>query len=269
MKCKECRHELEEGKVQCRKCGCWNVKVAVPLNKYVVRLTDAKLGIVERIVTGLVDLVFGGGIVDTSVTLLGGEPGAGKTTLCLQLASIFTTKFKADNRIVLYIANEQDGSEIRSTAERLDLPNADNIFIVNAMGGVDFDIGELLLQYKPCLVILDSLTKWAGDDPGLAVFIAQRLKEYAVKLKCPMIAISQVTKDDDYAGLNKLKHEVDLLAMFDILEGELDAEGKAIPKNESPRRLMSTKNRNGPAPEEQFFQMTELGLVAIELQPLE
>ena len=269
MKCKECHHTLDEGKSQCRKCGTWNVKVVVSLNQYVVRLTDAKLGVVERIKTGLVDLVFGGGIVETSVTLLGGEPGAGKTTLCLQLASIFTTKFKKNNGCVLYIANEQDGSEIRATAERLDLPNADNIFIVNAMGGVDFDIADLLMQYKPVLVILDSLTKWAGDDPGLAVFIAQRLKQYAVKLKCPMIAISQVTKDDDYAGLNKLKHEVDLLAMFDILEGELDEQGQPIPKNESPRRLMSTKNRNGPAPEEQFFQMTKLGLVPFEVQPLE
>jgi DNA repair protein RadA/Sms len=269
VKCKECHHELDPGKVQCRRCGTWNIKVAVPLSKYVIRLTDAKLGVVERIETGLVDLVFGGGIVVTSVTLLGGEPGAGKTTLCLQLASIFTTKFKPHNGIVLYIANEQDGSEIRSTAERLILPNADNIYIVNAMGGVDFDIADLLLQYKPCLVILDSLTKWSGDDPALAVFIAQRLKEYAVKLKCPMIAISQVTKDDDYAGLNKLKHEVDLLAMFDILEGELDERGQPIPKNLSPRRLMSTKNRNGPAPEEQFFQMTELGLVPFEVQPLE
>ncbi len=159
--------------------------------------------------------MFGGGIATTSVTLLGGEPGAGKTTLCLQLADIFASRFSME---VLYIANEQEASELKETARRLKVVRTGQIRIVKAMGGVQHDIGDLLMKYKPCLTILDSLTKWSGEDLNLAVVIAQRLKDYAVALKCPIIAINQVNKGGDHAGLEKLQHAVDTTAMLDILD---------------------------------------------------
>lgn len=267
-KCKFCTWFLPRGMAQCLnpKCRAWNIAGQVGnLDDHTVLLTDAKLSVVERVKTGLVDKVFGGGIARTSVNLLGGEPGAGKTTLCLMLCNIFGQKFDRES---LYIANEQDADEIRTTGERLELSHGHRIRIVKAMGGINFSIGELFSKYKPCLVILDSLTKWVGDDMELAVSLAYQLKEIAVKLGCPVIAINQVNKDGDHAGLKKLEHAVDWAGMFDILAGELDEEGKPLPKQLSPRRLESSKNRFGPAPEEEFYAMTERGLIPTKVQPL-
>lgn len=213
-----------------------------------------------RIKTKLVDKVFGGGlgVAQTSLNLLGGEPGAGKTTLCLQLSDIMAGKFK--EKEVLYIANEQSPEELTDTARRLDLPNMRRIRIVKAMGGFHYDIGDLLLAYQPSFIVLDSVTKWAGEDMNLAVVICQRLKDYCVSLKCPAIVINQVTKGGDHAGLNKMQHAVDMTAMFDILIDD----GEEI-KPDTPRRLWASKNRFGPAPIEQFFEMTKTGLVEVEL----
>lgn len=268
MKCKDCKTVLVPGRKQCPnpKCKAWNVvEHATTLEDSTVLLTDAKLATVERIQTGLVDLVFGGGIARTSVNLLSGEPGAGKTTLCLMLCSVFSGIFNHES---LYIANEQAAEELRATGERLELPYASKIRIVRAMGGVTYPIGDILNRYKPCITILDSLTKWAGEDPQLAVVLAQQLKEIAVVLNSPVIAIGQVNKNEEHAGLMALQHAVDMTAKFEILEGEHDEEGNLLTANQSPRRLQSTKNRFGPAPEEQFFLMTEKGLESITLAPI-
>lgn len=234
------------------KCLAWNVRTdtTTSMDETTVLLSDSKVGQVERIKTGLVDHVFGGGVVKTSVCLLAGEPGAGKTTLCLQLADIFSAKTKKE---VLYIANEQDPVELKTTADRLKLKHLDLIRIVKAMGGVSYDIGDLLIRFKPAAIFLDSVTKWAGEDLQLAVKICEILKDYTVKLNAPSIVINQINKGGEHAGLMKMQHAVDMTAVFAILENE-----------GSPRQLFSTKNRFGPAPEEQFFDMTETGLVEIE-----
>ncbi len=272
-RCLQCRFPLPPGMLKCinPKCRAWNVPTtAVNIDDSTVLLGSGVRSVkLPRYTTKLVDKVFGGGIVTTAVCLMGGEPGAGKTTLGLQLSDIICDITKRES---LYIANEQSAEEIEDTASRLRLkhasPQSRLIRIVRAMGGVNHDIGTLLLHYKPCLVILDSLTKWVGEDLALAVQIAQALKDYAVKLQCPVIIVNQVTKDGDQAGRKQLEHAVDMTCMFDILEGEVDEEGNPIPKPLSPRRLMSEKNRFGPAPEELFFTMTETGLVPTEVQAL-
>ncbi len=257
-KCRECQTVLLPGRIECPKCKTRNVPNPQSMEDSTVLLSDAKLSEVERVRTGLCDEVFGGGIARTSVILLGGEPGAGKTTLCLQIADIFAARFTAHE--VLYIANEQEASELKSTAKRLNIERPSQIRIVRAMGGVQHDIGELLLRFKPSLVILDSLTKWSGEDLNMAVIIAQRLKDYAVALHAPVIAINQVNKGGDHAGLEKLQHAVDTTAMFDILDDFKQEDGTV------PRRLMTMKNRFGAAPEEQFYKMTETGLVGLALE---
>lgn len=252
--CKACRQPLRPGMAQCSnpKCLAWNVKTDTvnDIDASTVLLSDSTVGHVERIKTKLVDHVFGGGVVTTSVCLLAGEPGAGKTTLCLQLADIFAARSK---REVLYIANEQDPVELKTTADRLELDNLKLIRVVKAMGGVNYDIGDLLLRFKPSAIFLDSVTKWAGEDLAMAVTICERLKEFTVKLNAPSIIINQINKGGDHAGLMKMQHAVDMTAVFAILENE-----------GAPRQLFSTKNRFGPAPEEQFYVMTETGLVEIE-----
>lgn len=86
-----------------------------------------------------------------------------------------------------------------------------------------------------------------------AVTICQRLKDYTVRLNSPTIVINQVTKSGDHSGLNKMQHAVDATMLFEIL-GE---------NPEDPRRLHVRKNRNGPAPVSQYFEMTESGLFEI------
>lgn len=251
------------GAMQCRnpKCRAWNVsRGAVKLDDSTVLMSEGRGSVkTDRIKTGLVDLVFGGGIARTSVNLLAGDPGAGKTTLALQLCDIVLGQFP--DREVLYIANEQSSEELTDTGERLQLVHQQRIRIVKAMGGVTHDIGDLLLFYRPCFTILDSITKWAGEDMSMAVTIVQRLKDYCVKLYSPCLVVNQITKDGDHAGLKQLEHAVDMAAMFDTLLDMLDDKGQPIPPKDAPRRLLSSKNRFGPAPEEQFFRMTETGLV--------
>lgn len=221
-----------------------------------VLLSDAKLAEVERVKTGLVDICFGGdetagvGIVRTSVALLGGDPGAGKTTLCLQLSDIFAGKYQQET---LYIANEQDPAEIKTTGGRLRLKHMGLIRIVKAMGGVSADIGAYLLRYRPCLIVLDSVTKWSGEDMNMAVTICQRLKDYTVRLNAPTLVVNQVTKGGEHAGLNKMQHAVDATMLFEVWGENPD----------DPRRLHVRKNRFGPAPVSQYYEMTGIGLFEI------
>lgn len=252
MNCMHCSKPLLEGKYRCvnPKCRMWNIASTISMDDSTVLLSDAKLSEVERIHTGIVDHCFGGGVARTSVALLGGDPGAGKTTLCLQLSNVFAGFY---NKEVLYIANEQHAPELKETAKRLKLAHANLIRIVKAMGGVTHDIGVLLLYYKPCLTILDSVTKWSGEDMNEAVIICQRLKDYTVRLNAPTIVINQVNKSGDHSGLNKMQHAVDSTMLFEVL-GE---------NPEDPRRLHVRKNRNGPAPVSQYYEMTGTGLFEI------
>jgi len=261
-KCRECHFPMPVGMKQCRnpKCRAWNVSKPIQLDDSTVLMSQTTTSTVRRIPSGLVDTVFGGGIACTSVNLLAGEPGAGKTTLSLQLCDILVQHYNRTKE-ALYIANEQSAEEIAETGNRLGLANADKIRIVKAMGGVTHDIGDLLIHYKPCLAVLDSVTKWAGEDMSLAVVIVQRLKDYCVKLECPALVVNQVTKDGDHAGLKQLEHAVDMAAMFDIITDVVDEAGNPLPVKLAPRRLLSSKNRFGSAPEEQFYTMTATGLV--------
>ncbi len=261
MKCYSCGIELPQGKFRCinPKCRMWNtVGTGRSFEDDTILLSDAKLAEVERVRTGMVDVCFGGeepeiGIVRTSIALLGGDPGAGKTTLCLQLSDFFAGKFKQET---LYIANEQDATEIKTTGGRLRLKHMGLIRIVKAMGGVQADIGAYLLRYKPCFIVLDSVTKWSGEDMNLAVTICQRLKDYTVRLNAPSLVVNQVTKGGEHAGLNKMQHAVDATMLFEVW-GE---------KPGDPRRLHVRKNRFGPAPVSQYYEMTGTGLFEISEQ---
>ena len=264
MRCQYCSTALPSGHSKCpsRKCGRWNLaRPKESIDNGTVLLSDATLSIETRIKTGLVDEVFGGGlgIAQTSVNLLGGEPGAGKTTLCLMLADIFCAEFP--DKEALYIANEQAPAELKATATRLKLKHANRIRIVKAMGGVAHELGEIMLHYRPSVTFLDSVTMFAGEDSALAVVVCQRLKAYSVELNAPAIVVNHLTKGGEHAGLNKLQHAVDMTCLFDLL---LDPDEDPTPS--TPRRLMSVKNRNGPAPVTQYFAMTETGLVSITLE---
>lgn len=254
MRCQHCNTPLVDGKLRCvnPKCRMWNAAAKTGIDESTVLLSDAKLLQVERVKTNLVDTVYGGGIARTGVSLLGGDPGAGKTTLCLQLSNLFAEQY---GREVLYIANEQHAPELKETAQRLQLEHLGLIRVVKAMGGIAHDIGTILLHYKPCLTILDSVTKWTGEDVREAVIICQRLKDYTVRLNAPTIVVNQVTKSGDHSGLNAMQHAVDTTLLFEVMG---DAE-----KPDEPRRLRTRKNRHGPAPVSQYYEMTGIGLMEL------
>src|SRR5271165_2285366 len=162
MNCSSCQKPIPDNKNYCRKCKEFTFPNASndPDNPEVQWLSDAKIDVVQRIktLTPDMDKFFGTppGMARTCVTLLGGSPGAGKTTLMLQLADNTIEQY---NGCCIYIANEQSAAEIRATAVRIKLKHLDKIGIVNAMGGLKSNLFELFHQYKPTLIVIDSLTK--------------------------------------------------------------------------------------------------------------
>jgi DNA repair protein RadA/Sms len=198
----------------------------------------------HRLITGPWDKCFGGGIATTSVTLLGGVPGAGKSTMSLQLADAIA---EATKREVLYVGAEEASRDIKARFQRLQLKNQALIRIFPL--GSNADLGSVLMKRRPAAFVLDSLPGLIGDDLQAAVALCNALKGYCVDLDAPAIVIDHVTKDENYAGLMALQHAVDTTMLFTV-DGD-----------DGIRELNVTKNRFGPANVSAFFEMTSRGLI--------
>ena len=194
-----------------------------------------------RIQSGPWDKCFGGGIVTTSVTIIGGCPAAGKSTMALQLSNRIA---EVTNREIIYVGTEESVQEIKSRAIRLQL-TCMHLIRIHPMGS-SADLGSILTSRKPSAIILDSLPGLTSD-PEIAVELCKRFKDYAVELNAPVIIIDHVTKGDDFAGLMQLQHAVDtLLSLF--------------PNENGMRELATVKNRFGPANISVKLGMAERGL---------
>jgi DNA repair protein RadA/Sms len=222
----------------------------------VVRLSEIESSTRRRISTGInsLDRLWGSeagsatskeqgaGIVTGSVTLIGGKAGAGKSTICLQIASTIALTQQRD--VMLILAEESEG-DIKARADRLRLLGKEFILIFPM--GNPYDVVECLRNRKPAAVFFDSLPGFVSS-PEEGVELCKALKPIAVDLQSPFIVIDHINKQDDFAGLEKLQHEVDtLITIFPTDEGEL-------------RELEVTKNRNGPANIQAHLLMTETGL---------
>jgi len=197
-----------------------------------------------RFNVGIFNDVFGGsitpGLAVMSVNIVGGPPGAGKTTMFLMVSDMVLDQ---DPGEALYIATEQSDDEIEETGERLKLKNLGRIRVYNAMGGLRRDLGSILREFKPALTILDSVTRLVGDDMAQAVRVVEWFKEATIFLKKPTLIVDQVTKDGTHAGSNQVLHGGD--GVFSLIHDDTTGE----------RLLYSSKNRKGPAPKYLHLRM--------------
>lgn len=242
--CSRCHHAMPKGKARCPSCRAWNVVTDERNVEGTTMLNNVKPAAAERIITGPWDHCWGGGIVRTSVTLIGGSPGAGKSTMLLQIADAIA---QVTGTAALYIAAEEALAEIKDRADRLELTYQHLVRMVPALGG-GMNIAEILENSKPSIIILDSLQGFAGEDDALQVEVLGIMKKFSVRLKAPTVVISHVTKDGGIAGLMTLQHAVDTLFSF-------------FPDDDGTRVMNVLKNRNGRAYIQSEFDMTEKGLV--------
>jgi DNA repair protein RadA/Sms len=241
--CPQCRREGSLSEAATRASG------PVPQTR---PLRDIAVGDKPRRATGIaeVDRVLGGGLVNGSVVLVGGEPGVGKSTLLLQLAARV-----AGSGPVLLASAEESVSQVALRAERLGL-DAPGLQVV-ADSRVDAIIAACAAE-EPVLLIVDSIqTVTVSDADGTAGGVVQvresaaRFIEYAKQTGTVVALVGHVTKDGSLAGPKTLEHMVDVVM---YLEGESDA---------GLRLLRSLKNRYGSINQVGVFTMGDAGMAEV------
>ena len=241
--CRLCFYKIPDNKQKCPSCNTWQT-TEIEYEDHSILLKDVKSAEGDRIDVEFLNDVWGGGLVRTSCTLFGGQPGAGKSTILLQVLDIVCKK---TNRESIYIATEEALPEIKLRADRLKINT--NIRLVPAMSGVA-DPGQILMRHKPAAIVVDSLQGLIGPNEQMGVELLTNMKKWSVTLEAPSIIVSHVNKDGDYAGLMTYQHAVDVLLVLS-------------PNDDGTRTLEVQKNRYGRAFIESEFEMTEMGLIPI------
>lgn len=229
--CHLCNCELADGKSQCPECKAWQVNRADVNQEDTVLLSDVTGDEYNRISSGFWDICFAEppGIVTSGITLLGGMPGAGKSTFALQLAHAVVTSTGGE---CLYLPTEETPGQIRPRAIRLGLDNLDKIRFVRSVSSDTEHLEGIVKHYKPRILILDSIAG-LSENTMVGVKVCMELKRIAQQNECPVICIDHITKADDFAGLMKLQHAVDTLIGLRLKEDE-------------SRIMFPIKNRFGP-----------------------
>lgn len=259
--CQNCGAQSATWMGKCSSCHEWNTLVEETFEKTssggrkAVGTTTSKMTLLkevneeanERILINDSELnrVLGGGIVKGSVTLIGGEPGVGKSTLSLQLAL-------ALNKMVVYVSGEESEQQIKMRANRFDANN-DNCYIFTETNTEK--LTDALAQVDPALVIIDSIqtlnSPKVESAPGSISQIRQctlELISYAKSNGIPIIIIGHINKDGAIAGPKVLEHMVDTVLQF---EGD---------RNHLYRILRTHKNRFGSTQELGIYEMNAKGL---------
>ena len=268
--CSECGTHHPKWTGQCTGCGEWNTlteevistglsvdasSVSAPRTRSVdarppVALDDTTTDTGSARPTGIgeLDHVLSGGLVDGSVTLLGGEPGIGKSTLLLQVAHQWDGS-------VLYVCAEESAQQVRQRAERLGAKRP-NIWLL-AEHGLG-EIADAIDSTKPSLIIVDSIQMISDpvvtSAPGSVAQVratAQFLVNLAKRQSIPLVLVGHVTKEGDLAGPRVLEHLVDTVLSF---EGD---------RHHSLRLVRAVKHRFGSTNELSVFEMTGDGLTGV------
>ena len=269
--CKSCGNESAKWMGKCPACGEWNTLVEEPVapkssatssaggrvrslldceQAQPLALKDIDMTAQSRIQIGNeeVERILGGGLVEGSMILIGGEPGIGKSTLSLQIP------LHCPSLKTLYVSGEESPRQIKLRAERLSPDQLhDNCLI----------LGETLLEnilqqaqkLQPQLLIIDSIqtiySEALDSSPGSVSQVrecAAMLLRYAKASNTPVILIGHITKDGTLAGPKVLEHIVDVVLQF---EGDT---------RHAYRILRSIKNRFGSTAELAIFEMRNNGL---------
>ena len=264
-KCTSCNETTGKWSGKCDACGAWNTLIEdvglsvgpkgktlgmqrgklIPLNPIDTAQIPPKR-ILSKI--GELDRVLGGGLVQASAILVGGDPGIGKSTLLLQAAA----KFSQNGLKTIYISGEEAENQIRMRAQRLHLNNQ------TLKLGTETNLRNILTtleEEKPDLAIIDSIqTLWADNIDSAPGSVAQvraachELVIFAKKNNVAIVLVGHVTKDGQIAGPRVVEHMVDTVL---YLEGDDRYEH---------RILRSAKNRFGATNEVGIFHMNENGL---------
>ena len=262
--CQNCGYETSQYFGRCNNCKEWNSiieeKKSTLSKKNIIKqtktsklFTEIKLQEISRIKTGFneFDRVLGGGLVNGSIILLGGEPGIGKSTLVLQAAGKMSLSHN-----VLYITAEESLEQVKIRWDRLNQGNSElKVFAENNLSLIIDEIESS----KPTVAIIDSIQALNNSDLESASgsvsqvrSCSSELQKYAKDNNIALLIIGHVTKDGTLAGPKTLEHLVDVVLNF---EGDQIA---------SHRLLRGIKNRFGATFELGIFEMLETGLNEIK-----
>jgi len=280
--CQSCGAVSYKWSGKCENCGAWNTLIeekarAAPptgrgtqstlatngktkskANKITLATLDGQIADPARAQTGIAefDRVIGGGFVQGSAVLLGGDPGIGKSTILLQVAAALANKGKN----VIYISGEEALAQLRMRASRLGLGDAPVYLgaetnLANILATLQADIRAAT---APALVIIDSIqTIWSpfiDSAPGTVSqvrAVAQDLIHYTKASGAALVLVGHVTKEGQLAGPRVLEHMVDTVVYFESDSGQ------------HFRILRAVKNRFGATDEIGVFEMCKEGLVEV------
>ena len=265
--CQECGYETPKWLGKCPSCGEWNKFIEekesrgpdIKSQRGISKGKIEKIGNItstkrERITTGNreMDRVLGGGIIKSSLILVGGDPGIGKSTLLLQVAN----NASKQNLKVLYVSGEESGEQIKIRADRLGV--SDGELYVLSETNIEI-IKEFVEKENPDLLILDSIqTIYCPDITSAPGSVSQVREVTSIVLRMTKgrnmasFIVGHVTKSGAIAGPRVLEHMVDTVLYF---EGE---------RHFSYRILRAVKNRFGSTNEIGIFEMRERGLIEVD-----
>lgn len=263
--CQECGFQTGKWMGKCTACNTWGSLVEeiqrpaaggstfLPKNKVEIKkLSEVEIDTTQRMHTGSAELdrVLGGGLVQGSLVLVGGDPGIGKSTLLLQTAKDLTKQ-----GAVLYVSGEEAAGQIKMRAQRLGI-EPDELYLLCE---TDLDsVLEAAQNTKPTVLVVDSIqTVFTADlssAPGSVGQVREcclRLMKYAKTTGTSVFVVGHVTKEGAIAGPRVLEHMVDCVLYF---EGE---------RQQAYRILRAVKNRFGSTNEIGVFEMKDCGLCEV------
>jgi len=263
-RCADCGWTAAKWVGRCGECQAWGtlVEAGAPAAGLTVARTvavparpiaevDAEAAATWATGVGELDRVLGGGIVSGAVVLLAGEPGVGKSTLLLDVAS----RAAATGRTVLYVTGEESAAQVRLRAERIGALG-DRLFLT-----AETDLATVLGHVEavdPDLLVVDSVQTIASEAVDGTAGNVSQVREVAASLirvakarSMATVLVGHVTKDGSIAGPRVLEHLVDVVCQF---EGD---------RHSRLRLVRAVKNRYGPTDEVGCFDLSDVGIVGL------